>query len=107
MADGLSLAASVIAVIQLSSEVVKYVSVAAGAMKERKHLREEVRACEQILQQLKDDADDMDEGNAWSGTIKALEASGAPLGRLAAALAAVKAKLEPKKGLGKTFARLK
>jgi hypothetical protein len=91
--DLLSTTASVIAVIQLSSEVVKYVSAAGGATKERKRLREEVRACEYILQQLKDEADDSEEGKAWSETIKALEAPGAPLGRLCVALSVVKAKL--------------
>ncbi|CZR69790.1 uncharacterized protein PAC_19690 [Phialocephala subalpina] len=44
---------------------------------------------------------------AWSDTIKALKAPGAPLGRLAVTLAVVKAKLEPKKGLEKAYATLK
>lgn len=54
--DGLSAAASVIAVLWLSSEVVKYINAAAGATKERRRLREAVRACGSVLQQLKDEA---------------------------------------------------
>lgn len=105
--DPLSTTASIIAVIQLSTEVVKYISTAAGAPKERKRLREEARACEYILQQLKDEADDSEEGKAWSETIKALEGPNAPLGRLWVALSIVQAKLQPKDGLKKAITTLK
>jgi Cdc6-like AAA superfamily ATPase len=105
--DPLSTTASVIAVLQLSSKVVKYINSAAGASKERKRLREELRACESILQQLKDDADDSEEGKAWAETIKALESPGAPLGRLWVALCKVEAKLQPKEGIKKVLAELK
>ncbi|RYP44175.1 hypothetical protein DL768_009323 [Monosporascus sp. mg162] len=105
--DPLSATASVITVLQLSSEVVKYINSTAGATKERKRLREELRACESILQQLKDEADDSEEGKAWSETIKALENPGAPLGRLSVALCKVKAKLQPREGIKKVLADLK
>ena len=104
--DPLSTTASVAAVIQLSSEVVKYVNSAIGAKKERKRLREELRACEAILQQLKDEADESEEGQAWSDTIKALEAPGAPLGRLWVALRQIEAKLQPREGLRRALASL-
>jgi hypothetical protein len=107
MADPLSTTASIIAIVQLSSAVVEYINGVRGATKERKRLRDEVRACEFILQQLKDDADDTEEGEAWSETIKALEGTDAPLGRLWIALNIVKAKLEPKTGLEKTLTSLK
>ncbi|KAF4436368.1 hypothetical protein F53441_13284, partial [Fusarium austroafricanum] len=105
--DPLSATASIIAVIQLSSNVVKYVNAAAGATKERKRLREGVRSCEFILQQLNDGADDSEEGKAWSETIKALEAPDAPLGRLDVALRAIEVKIQPKEGEKKALARLK
>ncbi|KAF7545580.1 hypothetical protein G7Z17_g9068 [Cylindrodendrum hubeiense] len=105
--DPLSTSASIIAVIQLSSEVVKYINATVEATKERRRLRDEVRACEYILQQLKDEADDSAEGKAWLETIKALEAPDAPLGRLWTALNVVKAKLQPKVGHGKILASLK
>jgi hypothetical protein len=106
MADPLGTTASIIAIIQLSSDVVKYISGAAGATKERKRLRDEVRACEFILQRLKDEVDYAEEGGTWSETIKALEDPGAPLGGLWVALNVVKAKLEPKKGPKKVLATL-
>jgi hypothetical protein len=107
MADPLGATASIIAIIQLSSDVVKYINGVGGATKERKRLRDGVRACEFILQQLKDDADDTEEGKAWSETIKTLEDTDAPLGRLWVALNVVKAKLEPKTGLEKALTSLK
>lgn len=78
--DPLSAAASIIAVIQLSSEVVKYISDAAGATKDRIRLRNEVLGCESILQELRDDDDGSKEGKKWSETIKALEGLAGPCG---------------------------
>jgi len=94
--DGLSAAASPVSFLQLLAEVIKYVSTATGATKDRKRLREEVRVCSNILQQLKDDVDDSEEGKAWSETVKVLEAADAPLGRLYAALQTVKTQLQTK-----------
>jgi hypothetical protein len=105
--DPLSTAASIIAIIQLSSDVVSYVSGATGATKERMRLRDEVLACELVLQQLKDEVHDTEEGKKWSETISALEASNAPLGRLWTALSVIRVKLEPKKGLKKALSTLK
>lgn len=105
--DPLSTAASVISVLELSAKVVKYINSAAGATKERKRLREELRGCGNILQELKDEADDSDEGKAWLETIKALESAEGPLGRLWVILGKVEAKLQPREGLGRAFTALK
>jgi hypothetical protein len=105
--DPLSATASVIAILQLSPKVVKCINSSAGATKERKRLREELRACESILQQLKDEADDSEEGKAWSETIEALEAPEAPLGRLWVALCRIEAKLQPKEGMKMALENLK
>jgi hypothetical protein len=107
MMDPLSITASIIAIIQISSDIVSYVNGATGATKERKQLRDEVRSCEFILQRLSDEVSDVEEGNTWLATIKALESHDAPLGRLHDALIAIKAKLEPKKGLKNAFSTLK
>ncbi|KAH6989117.1 hypothetical protein BKA56DRAFT_710473 [Ilyonectria sp. MPI-CAGE-AT-0026] len=105
--DPLGATASVIAVLQLSSEVVTYINSAVSATHERRRLREEVRACGYILQQLKDEADDSEVGKAWSETIKALEAPDAPLARLWVALRTVRAKLQPKEGPKRLLENLK
>ncbi|KAF4470808.1 Ankyrin repeat domain-containing 50 [Fusarium albosuccineum] len=105
--DPLSTTSSVIAVIQLSSEIVSYISGAIGATKERMRLSNEILGCESILQLLKDKVNSSDQGEAWTQTLKTLEASDGPLGRLWAALSALKAKLEPQKGLQKALSILK
>ncbi|RYP52862.1 hypothetical protein DL768_002111 [Monosporascus sp. mg162] len=105
--DPLSTTASIIAILQLSSDVVKYIIGATGATKDRRRLREEILACESILLQLQDHADDADEGTKWWEKIKALEGPDTPLYRLGIALQAVMAKLEPKKGLDKALSALK
>ncbi|OAP56393.1 hypothetical protein AYL99_09572 [Fonsecaea erecta] len=96
--DGLSDAASLIAVIKLSCEVIGFVGTASGATKERKRVREEVQACQTILQQLKDEADESEEGQTWTKIINALEELHAPLGRLSIALNLLKTRLEPRSG---------
>jgi len=92
--EPLSTAASVISIIRISCEVIKYVSADSGATKERKRLRDEVRACEFVLKHLKEDeADEFEERETWSDTIKVLEARDGPLGRLWTDVNAVKTKL--------------
>jgi hypothetical protein len=105
--DPLSITASTVAIIQISSDIIGYINGATGATKERKRLREEIRSCEFILQQLNDEASDAEEWSIWSATIKALEGPDAPLGRLWSALTTIKTKLEPKKGLKNALSTLK
>ncbi|CCT63552.1 uncharacterized protein FFB20_03008 [Fusarium fujikuroi] len=52
--DGLSAAASIIAVVQLTAEVTKYIIGVAGASKDRQRLLDEIFACEAILMRLRD-----------------------------------------------------
>jgi hypothetical protein len=101
--DPPSTTASIIAILLLSAKLVEYVNTTAGATQDRKRLREEVRSCSNILQQLKDEADDYEEGKAWSQTIKTLEGSDAPLRRLHMALDVVRIKLQPKDGFVKAL----
>jgi hypothetical protein len=103
--DPLSTTASLIAVLQLSSDVVKYIIGAAGTSKERRRLREEVLACEFVLLQLQNRSDDVDEERQ---TEKFVAPTGVntPLHRLERALSEVKAKLEPKYRLNKAISAL-
>ncbi|CAI4213229.1 unnamed protein product [Parascedosporium putredinis] len=95
----LGAAASIIAVLQLSEKVVQYIKSAKGAKQQRTAFRDELRACEAILRELKDEADDSEEGQAWTATIETLEGPEAPLGRLYAALSGVEARLQPRDGV--------
>jgi NACHT domain len=107
--DGLSATATVIALIQLSSAVIKFINAATGSTKERRRLRDEIRACKVILEQINDEVDDAEEGNTWLKTVKALEGQDedhdTPLNGLWVALNVVKVMLE-RKGLKKAFAPL-
>ncbi|KAI1453073.1 ankyrin repeat-containing domain protein [Annulohypoxylon moriforme] len=103
--DGLSAVTSIISVIQLSSQVVKYISDASGATKDRIRLRNEVLSCESILQQLRDDADDLEE--KWLETINSLETLSGPLDRLSITLGIIKTRLQPQQGFKKAFGALK
>lgn len=113
--DGLSAAASIIAVVQLTAEVTKYIIGVAGASKDRQRLLDEIFACEAILMRLRDyskgtDGPDIEDWNAdqtkadsaqmWSVKVKALESDNAPLYRLYNILDAIKTKLQPGHGSG-------
>ena len=103
--EPLSTTANLIAVLQLSSDVVKYIIGAVGASKERRRLREEVIACEFVLLQLQDRSDDVDE-ERQTETFVAPTGANTPLYRLERALNEIKAKLEPKYSLNKTISAL-
>ncbi|KAK9784357.1 putative NACHT domain-containing protein [Seiridium cardinale] len=105
--DPLSTTASIIAVIQLSTEVVQYISTAKGAFKERRRLRDEIQACGDVLQQIRDEYDESEEGVAWSEKIKTLEARDAPLNRLHAILSTLNSKLQSNSAASKALAALK
>ena len=105
--DPLSTTASIIAVLQLSSKVIEYIRKTTCSKKETKSLRDQLRSCETILDQLDDKDDDSEEAQQWSETIKALQAPEAPLGRLCYALTQVANRLQPQEGLKKAVGVLK
>lgn len=85
--------ASIIAILQLSEKVIKYVRDVSGATDERKRLREQVRACSNILLTLRDGVEDSDEGQVWAKTVELLAS---PLERLQRALELAAIKLQTK-----------
>ncbi|CAH0054982.1 unnamed protein product [Clonostachys solani] len=96
--DPLSTTASVIAVLQLTSKIVQYLNSASGAAKERKTLRDELRACERVLEQLKDRCDEEGGDTEWNNTIKVLEGPDGPLGRLWVMLRQMEGRLRRRDG---------
>jgi hypothetical protein len=86
-------AASIIAVLQISDKVIKYIRDVSGATEERKRLREQVRACSNILLALRDEVEDYEEGEAWT---KTMELIGGPLSRLQRALELAAVQLQGK-----------
>ncbi|KEY68912.1 hypothetical protein S7711_03842 [Stachybotrys chartarum IBT 7711] len=104
--EGLSAAASVVAVVQLSSKVAHYINTARGASIQRRELRDEVLRCNDILQMIGDQLEEDQEGT-WAKKAEALEGPQAPLGRLAELLVSLEAKLRPPKENEKLLASLK
>ncbi|QGI59828.1 hypothetical protein CEK27_003799 [Fusarium fujikuroi] len=104
--DGLSAAASIIAVVQLTAEVTKYIIGVAGASKDRQRLLDEIFACEAILMRLRDysketDGLDIEDWNAdQTKADSAQMCDNAPLYRLYDILDAIKAKLQLGHGSG-------
>ncbi|KAI0592690.1 ankyrin repeat domain-containing protein [Pyrenophora tritici-repentis] len=96
---GLGEAASVIAVLQLSGKVFNYIGTAKDSSEDRKRLREEVRACRDILRMLNEDyedAKDTEDSDIWAATIHTLQSSNGPLSRLQSALIQVERRLSSK-----------
>ncbi|KAI1076251.1 hypothetical protein F5B20DRAFT_557241 [Whalleya microplaca] len=105
--EPLSATGSIIAVIQLTSEVIYYMNSAAGANQERHRLQSEIQACSYTLQLIRDGSDETTGDTTWSDIIKTLEEPGAPLGRLWMTLDTVKTKLQPSTGLKKVVSTIK
>ncbi|KAH7122392.1 hypothetical protein B0J11DRAFT_581097 [Dendryphion nanum] len=98
--EPLSTTASIIATLQLSAKVIQYINAAKGSPKDRKRLREGIGSCRNILQELKDESDDSEEGKAWLETIKTLEGPDSPLGRLYMILGEAQKQLETRNRIG-------
>lgn len=71
--------ASIFAITQLCDKVIKYINAVHGAKNDRQRLRSQIRACSIILLQLRDSFEDVEEREAWAGTMQAVAA---PLTRL-------------------------
>ena len=101
--DPLSVSASIIAILQLSADVARYIVGSAGAAKQRMRLHEEVHTCESVLFQLQVLLDDERSETPRTQAISLLNGPRSPLQRLQMTLDAVKVKLTPKKSIGKDF----
>ncbi|KAF9691710.1 hypothetical protein EKO04_010492 [Ascochyta lentis] len=90
----MEVAASIIAVLQISGKVTTFIQTASGAKTDRQRLRDAIRACEDILQELKDNADTSEAGKAWVERMQVLNQPGGILDRLRTALSLVQTKLQ-------------
>ncbi|KAK6202220.1 hypothetical protein LQW54_008932 [Pestalotiopsis sp. IQ-011] len=104
--EALGAAPSIIAVLEVSGKVLSHIRSAKGAKKDRQRLRDEVQACDDMLQQLQDNVDDPGEDMAWSEKITALGRPGAPLYRLHVTLTIINDKLEDSSKTGSRFSEI-
>ena len=82
MGDPLSAAASILAVLQLSSSVIGYLRNAQGASKECKKLVIEISFVKGMLDTLKDIANEVDDAEHWTATFNALLLPDGPVTQL-------------------------
>ena len=104
--DPLSVSASIVALLQLSSTVIGYLSDVKGGPRELRKLRLEVCSILPILSILQDEAEQAKSGGRWSSTLLSLDVPNGPIQQFRAALEQLQTRLSPVKGwkkVGKAF----
>jgi hypothetical protein len=79
MGDPLGTIASIIVVIDLSTKVVGYLRDVKGGAEQRLHLRDEIRNCINLLERLRDRAEDAEYRDTWASSIQSLGSSDGPI----------------------------
>lgn len=104
--DPLSISASIVALIQLSSTVIGYLSDVKDSHKEQQKIRLELCNTLPMLSILQDQAQQAEDGDEWSSTLLSLSAADGPIQQFQQALERLEHKLAPAKGVkkvGKAF----
>ena len=104
--DPLSTSASIVALIQLSSTVINYLSNVRSGPKELQQIRSETSSVLGILITLQDQIDQTGSEDPFSSVLRSLNVPGGPFGQVRAALQRLDLKLAPTKGwvkLGKAL----
>lgn len=96
MADPLSIAASIIAILQLTTTVTGYLKDAQGGSDERLRLRDEIRNTVCVLEMLKDRAEETELQDRWAQSMRSLDSPNGPLAQFSKTLELLVAKLAPK-----------
>ena len=102
MADPLSVTASIIAVLQLTASVVRYLNAVRGAAEERAKLVTEIGSTAGILHILKDLSDRDADSESQLAATRSLCVSGGPLDNFKAALNEIAAKVSRGKRINNT-----
>jgi hypothetical protein len=97
MAEAAGLAASIIAILQLSETVVGYIRETVGAPAEQKKLAHEIVSTKNVLSELESKVDKPE----WKATMDCLSAPEGPLEQLKSLLKELETKLTPKNAGGK------
>ncbi len=105
--DPLSISASIIALLQLSSTVIQYLNDAKGAPEDRGRILSELASVNSVLFILQDQADQAKQDDQWSSTLQTLNVPEGPLDQFHKALERLSSKLAPSatplKKLGKAL----
>ena len=104
--DPLSISASIVALMQLSSTVIGYLSDVKSSHKEQQKIRLEICNTLPMLSILQDQAQQAENGDEWSSTLRSLSAADGPIQQFRKALERLEHKLAPVRGVkkvGKAF----
>ena len=104
--DTISISASIVALLQLSSTVIGYLSDVKGGPKELQRIRLEVCSILPILSVLQDQAEQARNDDSWSSTLLSLDVPNGPIQQLQIALERLELSLAPVHGwkkVGKAF----
>ena len=95
MADPLSIAASITALLQLTSTVIQYLNAVKGAPEDRRMILSELASVSGMLYVLQDEADKAEKDDRWSSTFRSLDVAEGPLEQFRRALERLSSKLAP------------
>ncbi|KFY47728.1 hypothetical protein V496_10483 [Pseudogymnoascus sp. VKM F-4515 (FW-2607)] len=98
MAEPLGIAASIIALLTISKEVIEYSNSIKDGKKDRQRLLDEITSVTGFLYVLKDRAEQLQHGDSWSETLVLLAGPTGPLEQFKSALERVASKLAPAVG---------
>lgn len=104
--DPLSISASIIALLQLSSTIIGYLSDVKGGPKELQKIRLEICSVLPMLSILQDHAEQAKAGGLWSSTLLSLDGPNGPIQQFREALERLRLRLVPVEGwkkVGKAF----
>ena len=100
--DPLSISASITALLELTSTVVRFLNEVKGASEDRRIVLAEVASVSGILYTLQDEVDQAKQGDRWSSTLCSLNVPEGPLPQIRKALERLSSKLaSPATGLRK------
>lgn len=102
MADPLSITASILAVLQLSSEVLRYLHEVKDAPQERVRLRDDLSSACLALSMLKERLEETEKDMSSLSSVQLLGGQDGPINRFKRLLELLSAKLMPKDGKMKT-----
>src|SRR4051812_8352865 len=98
MADPISISTSIIAVLQLNSTVIGYISEVSTASKDRQRVLVEVSSTQGILAALKGLGENVGWPSSWTLTVQSLNVPGGPLEQFKITLERLASKLKPVEG---------
>ena len=93
--DPLSISASITALLQLTSEIIRYLNAVKGAPEDRRIILSELASVSGILYVLQEQADQAKKDDQWSSTLQSLDLPEGPLHQFRRALERLSTKLAP------------